>query len=199
MALIPLSPNTNLALFYKAQILIWHLLHKTQIIIWQLFFLKPKWLIWHNSTKSKYYLSNYFTKPKILFWQALTKLKYYWHLLNPSLMGKYDYSRNISCTKLYGNYDYCCHKQLTIKPMSITHGKATHLVGLKPSPRRLINKAQPGLAGLYTQIQQIGKHVNYSAEFQQKGNSWSSLPSSHNLSNLIRTWTRVQQSPFSTS
>ena len=26
-------------------------------------------LIWHNSTKPKYYLGNYFTKPKILFWQ----------------------------------------------------------------------------------------------------------------------------------
>ena len=52
--------------------------------------------------------------------------------------------------------------------MSITHGKATHLVGLKPSPSKLINKAQLGLAGPHTQIQQIGKHVNYSAEFQQK-------------------------------
>ena len=114
-------------------------------------------------------------------------------------MGKYDYSRNISFTKLYGNYDYYCHKQLTIKPMSITHGKATHLVDLSPSKH--INKAQLGLAGPHTQIQQIGKHVNYSAKFQQKGNSWSSLPLSHNLSNLIRTWTHVQQgkNPFSTS
>ena len=86
-------------------------------------------------------------------------------------MGKYDYSRNISFTKLYGNYDYYCHKQLIIKPMSITHGKTTHLVGLKPSPSKLINKAQLGLAGPHTQIQQIGKHVNYSAEFQQKGNN----------------------------
>ena len=76
--------------------------------------------------------------------------------------------------------------------MSITHGKATHLVGLKPSPSKLINKAQLGLAGPHTQIQQIEEHVNYSTEFQQKGNGWSSLPSSHNLSNLIRTWTRVQ-------
>ena len=67
-------------------------------------------------------------------------------------MGKYDYSRNISFTKLYGNYDYYCHKKLTIKPMSITHGKATHLVGLKPSPSKLINKAQLGLAGPHTQI-----------------------------------------------
>ena len=116
-------------------------------------------------------------------------------------MGKYNYSRNISFTKLYGNYDYYCHKQLIIKPMRITHGKTTHLVGLKPSPSKLINKAQLGMAGPHTQIQQIGKHVNYSAKFQQKGNSWSSLPLSHNLSNLIRTWTRVQQGKnhFSTS
>ena len=67
-------------------------------------------------------------------------------------MGKYDYSRNTSFTKLYGNYDYYCHKQLTIKPMSITHGKTTHLIGLKPSPSKLINKAQLGLAGPHTQI-----------------------------------------------
>ena len=67
-------------------------------------------------------------------------------------MGKYDYSRNISFTKFYGNYDYYCHKQLTIKPMSITHGKATHLVGLKTSPSKLINKAQLGLVGPHTQI-----------------------------------------------
>ena len=26
-------------------------------------------LIWHTSTKPKYYLGNYFTKSKILFWQ----------------------------------------------------------------------------------------------------------------------------------
>ena len=67
-------------------------------------------------------------------------------------MGKYDYSRNTSFTEFYGNYDYYCHKQLTIKPMSITHGKTTHLVGLKPSPSKLINKAQLGLAGPHTQI-----------------------------------------------
>ena len=50
-------------------------------------------------------------------------------------MGKYDYSRNIYFTKPYGNYDYYCHKQLTIKPMSITHGKATHLVDLSISTK----------------------------------------------------------------
>ena len=55
-------------------------------------------------------------------------------------MGKYDYSRNISFTKLYGNYDYYCHNQLTIKPMSITHGKATHLVGLNQAQASLSRK-----------------------------------------------------------
>ena len=30
------SPNTNLALFYKAQILSWQFFHKAQILIWQL-------------------------------------------------------------------------------------------------------------------------------------------------------------------
>ena len=81
-------------------------------------------------------------------------------------MGKYDYSINISFTKFYGNYDYYCRKQLTIKSMSITYGETTHLVGLKPSPSKLTNKAQLGLAGTHTQIQEIGKHVNYSIEFQ---------------------------------
>ena len=55
-------------------------------------------------------------------------------------MGKYDYSRNISFTKFYGNYDYYCHKQLTIKPMSITHGKATHLVDLNQAQASLSTK-----------------------------------------------------------
>ena len=82
-------------------------------------------------------------------------------------MGKYDYSRNIYFTKSYGNYDYYCHKQLTIKPMSITHSKATHLVDL--SPYKHINKAQLTLAGLqtHTQIQQNEEHVNHSTEVQQ--------------------------------
>ena len=65
-------------------------------------------------------------------------------------MGKYNYSRNISFTIFYGNYVYYFHNQLTIKPMSITHGKNTHLVGLKPSPSKLINKAQLGLADPHT-------------------------------------------------
>ena len=46
-----------MALFYKAQILIWHLFYKTQILIWYLFY-KTQMLFWH-----------YFTKAKILFWQ----------------------------------------------------------------------------------------------------------------------------------
>ena len=53
----------------------------------------------------------------------------------------------------YGNYDYYCHKQLTIKPIGTTYGETTHLVGLKPSPSKFINKAQLGLANTHTQIQ----------------------------------------------
>ena len=106
-------------------------------------------------------------------------------------MGKYDYSRNISFTKLYGNYDYYYHNQLTIKLMSITHGKATHLVGLNQAQASL-SKKPSWVWPAHTQSQQIGKHMNYSVGFQQKWNSWSSLPSSHNLSNQIRKWTRVQ-------
>ena len=60
-------------------------------------------------------------------------------------MGKYDYSRNISFTKFYGNYDYYCHKQLIIKPMSITHGKTTHFVRLtKPKQACLQSLARLG-------------------------------------------------------
>ena len=55
-------------------------------------------------------------------------------------MGKYNYSRNISFTKFYGNYVYYFHNQLTIKPMNITHGKTTHLVGLNQAQASLSTK-----------------------------------------------------------
>ena len=55
-------------------------------------------------------------------------------------MGKYNYSRNISFTKFYGNYVYYFHNQLIIKPMNITHGKTTHLVGLNQAQASLSTK-----------------------------------------------------------
>ena len=55
-------------------------------------------------------------------------------------MGKYNYSRNISFTKFYGNYVYYFRNQLTIKPMNITHGKTTHLVGLNQAQASLSTK-----------------------------------------------------------
>ena len=55
-------------------------------------------------------------------------------------MGKYNYSRNISFTNFYGNYVYYFHNQLTIKPMNITHGKTTHLVGSNQAQASLSTK-----------------------------------------------------------
>ena len=96
-------------------------------------------------------------------------------------MGKYDYSRNIYFTKPYGNYNYYCHKQLIIKPTSITHGKATHLVDL--SPYKHINKAQLTLAGPHTHKSSRMRNTwTIQLKFSKKRNAWSSLPSSHNLS-----------------
>ena len=87
-------------------------------------------------------------------------------------MGKYDYSRNISFKKLYGNYDYYCHKQLTIKSMSITHGKATHLVDLSPSKH--INKAQLGLADPHThKSSRLGNTWTTQLNFSKKGTAGS--------------------------
>ena len=47
-------------------------------------------------------------------------------------MGNINYSSLKKCCfhKIYGNYVYYFHNQLTIKLMNITHGKTTHLVGL---------------------------------------------------------------------
>ena len=105
-------------------------------------------------------------------------------------MGKYDYSRNIYFTKLYGNYDYYCHKQLTIKPMSITHGKGTHLVDL--SPIKHINKAQLGLAGPHT-------HTNPADWGTRELLNWISVKREQLELPPIKPWTRVQQgkNPFS--
>ena len=55
-------------------------------------------------------------------------------------MGKYNYSRNISFTKFYGNYVYYFRNQLTIKPMNITQGKTTSLVGLNQAQASLSTK-----------------------------------------------------------
>ena len=65
-------------------------------------------------------------------------------------MGNTNYSslKGISLfTKIYGNYVYYFHNQLTIKPMNITHGKTTHLVVLtKPKEayqQSLAGSSQP--------------------------------------------------------
>ena len=85
--------------------------------------------------------------------------------------------------------------------MNITHGKTTHLVRLN-KPKQAYQQSPTGFGRPTHKSQQNGKHVNYLvAKFQQKWNSWSSVPSSHNLSNQIIKWTRVHQgmNPFSTS
>ena len=63
-------------------------------------------------------------------------------------MGNTNYSflKRISLSQnFYGNYVYYFHNQLTIKPMNITNGKTTHLVGLtKPKQAYLQSPARSG-------------------------------------------------------
>ena len=125
MATISKSPNTNLTLFYKAQILIWHLFHKAQIIIWQLFFLNPNIILATISQSPKYY----FGKKQLLYTQIpnvilahtyktqILFLTLALHVLNPSLMGNIIIHplRNISLTRFikahvhhpWQNYSSC--------------------------------------------------------------------------------------------
>ena len=153
MTTISKNPNINLALFYKAQIRIWHLFHEAQIIIWQLFFLSPNIILATISQSPKYYFgkrNNYFLlKAQILFWHMLTKLKYYlWHLLNLSLMGNIIIhpSRNIFLTRFikahvhypWQNYSSC----------KVNQAQAS--LSAKPS------KVRP----THTQISSSGDHVN---------------------------------------
>ena len=58
------SPNTNLALSYKAQILIWHYFYKAQILIWH-YFIKVQILFWQL-----------FHKAQVLIWK-LSLLYFY--------------------------------------------------------------------------------------------------------------------------
>ena len=96
-------------------------------------------LIWHNSTKSKYYLGNYFTKPKILFWQEkqllytqspntilahtyktqILFLTLALHVLNPSLMGKY---------KKYLSYKIYESPCASLMAKLLTHGNMKALI-----------------------------------------------------------------------
>ena len=61
-------------------------------------------------------------------------------------MGNTNYSflKRISLSQnFYGNYVYYFHNQLIIKPMNITHGKATHLVGLT-KPKQAYQQSPTG-------------------------------------------------------
>ena len=121
-------------------------------------------------------------KTQILFWHIPTKLKNYWHLLNPPFMGKYNYSRNISFTIFYGNYVYYFHNQLTIKPMSITHGKSCRV---KPSRSKLINKAQLGLVGPHTNPSKLENTWTTQLNFSKNGTAGA--PSHQAITCLIRS------------
>ena len=65
------SPNTNLALSYKAQILIWHYFYKTQVLIWH-YFIKAQILFWQL-----------FHKAQVLIWQL--SLHYFYKSPNANL------------------------------------------------------------------------------------------------------------------
>lgn len=142
-------------------------------------------------------------KPKCYFGTYLLNLNIILTYVNSLTYGKYKLlisQKNIPFTKFYGNYVYYFHNQLTIKPMNITHGKTTHLVGLT-LPKQAY---QQSLAG-----------SNQSAHrFQQLKNTWTGQPNfsnnwtvgapSHQVPtclNQIRKQTHVHQgmNPFATS
>ena len=105
LATISKSPNNNLALFYKAQ-----------IIIWQLFLQKPKSIFATIPTKAQIYFgkNNYFTlKAQMLFWHIFTKCKYYFDTCftytKSHTHGKYIYfypSRSTSLTRFIKAHEY---------------------------------------------------------------------------------------------
>ena len=69
-------------------------------------------LIWHNSTKPKYYLGNYFTKPKILFWQEKQLL----YTQRPNTILAHTYKTQILFLTLaksptHGKYNYSSLKK----------------------------------------------------------------------------------------
>ena len=69
-------------------------------------------LIWHNSTKPKYYLGNYFTKPKILFWQEKQLL----YTQRPNTILAHTYKTQILFLTLaksptHGKYNYLSPKK----------------------------------------------------------------------------------------
>ena len=123
-------------------------------------------------------------KAQILFWHILTKLKYYWHLLDPPLMGEYNYSRNISFTKFYGNYVYYFHNQLIIKPINIIHGKTTHLVGLNQAQASLSTKPN-WVKPAHTQIPANWKTRELQPNFSKSGTTRA--PSHQATTCLIRS------------
>ena len=71
-------------------------------------------------------------------------------------MGNINYSSLKKCCfhKIYGNYVNYFHNQLTIKPMNITHGKTTHLVGLT-KPKQAYLQSPAGLGQLTHKSQQL--------------------------------------------
>ena len=102
-----------MALFYKAQILIWHPFYKAQLLIWHLFY-KAQILFWH-----------YFTKPKFILAIIYKSLKYYFgknnyimlkaqnyllakYILKSLTHGKYKLliSQKYFFHKIYENYAY---------------------------------------------------------------------------------------------
>ena len=105
------SPNSNLTLFHKAQMLFWHLFYKTQILIWH-YFIKPKYYFGTYFTKPKYYLDNYFIKPKCYFGtysqDSNIILTLVLHILNLTLMGNIIIhpSRNTSLTRFVKAHEY---------------------------------------------------------------------------------------------
>ena len=129
----------------------------------------------------------------MLFWHIFTKsntiLTFVLYILNPSLMGNINYSSLKKCCfhKIYENYVYYFHNQLTIKPMNITHGKTTHLVGLT-KPKQAYLQSPTGSGQPTHKSQQLENTWTGQPNFS---NNWTAGAPSHQVPTcLIRSENR---------
>ena len=128
------NPNAILAPILQNPILFWHLVYKTQMLFWNLFY-KAQMLFWHLIFQSpNAILAPNFTNPNIILAPILQNsnailapsfakaqnyflAKTYFHILKSLTHLKYKLliSQKYLFYKIYGNYAYFFHNQLTIK------------------------------------------------------------------------------------
>ena len=105
------SPNIYLALFYKAQIIIWHYFTKSKYLFGTILQM-PNINIWQLFHKAQMLFWQLFRKAQMLFWHIFTKsniiLTLILHMLKSLTHGKYNYSslKKYFFHKTHGSYAY---------------------------------------------------------------------------------------------